>query len=1113
MRSRIRSSLPLIGALVLVTILAAIWFVPDIGVEVGLSALLIGVTAVLLTVRRATARLLTRVGAVDRRVEQNHKRASEWDWRIGERLTAAGIRAVEVPVPATSASTPERTWKTHPLVGRFLETSILDTEYYSAVSGARFQRDEDAAAHYLNIGMEQMHAPSLLVDVHSLPEKLRASMKFGRAEDFVSFWSTDEAAAGPTSDLFDPRCVEDAAARQHPGGPLGWFQSSADDGTCLAVQPENPRSGAVYHQLRQEAVLHHVSVRDSRRLAGPRESTSWDEAREARWRAEASEVVLQEGLTVSVVLPVRDRQSTIAAAIQSVLAQTFDGWELVVVDDGSTDETSEILTGYAEADSRIVIVTLEPSGVSRARNVGLERARGRYVAFLDSDNTWRADYLEMMLKWFRGSGGRAAHAGSRIVRGQGAADVFRAFEGGFDHLRILNHVDMNVLVVERDLALEVGGFDESLRRWVDHDFAIRVARRSPVPLVPIIACDYTHSSDLSDRITVRESDHWQWVVLGKAWVEWPDPTVERVRGRVSVVIPTYNDAEMTLRAAQSVLRDDSWADTEVIVVDNGSNPEVALRLFTGCLGVANLHYRRLPRNLNFAIGSNFGAAAASGELTLFLNNDTLVRRGGLGPLVDRLLRDDVLGVQPVLAYADDTIQTAGTVFPASGALPVHFLAGHALEDSEAAGGLIFSAVTAAAVLLRTRDVVELGGFDPFYVNGMEDVDLCLRMLATNPGKGFAVEPDSVFTHLESKTPGRTRNQTENRRIFLERWATRMPQPESAHFHSCGFEIASIGHDGSPVLAPKIQLARRRGAPRRWGLRIAANAGGRGDGWGDTHFAESLASGLRSLGQQPVTYRHGAHEVDASRFDDVLLALRGLDRVRPHPGKTNVLWVISHPELVTAEELLEYDIVCAASVPWARRMEDLTGKTVHVLLQATDSDRFGPPDRMPPRTGRGVFVGGVHPGRERRTVQDALSLGLPVTVFGPGWEGRVPDDVFGGSYVANDELADVYRRADYVLADHWDDMAADGFIQNRVFDAVAAGARVVSDEVEGLEALFGGAVRTYDTLQTLSEIAGAVEQAFVGDEELRAIATTVAAEHSFLSRARDLVALVESQDLP
>ncbi|CAG9932785.1 glycosyltransferase [Candidatus Nitrotoga arctica] len=97
---------------------------------------------------------------------------------------------------------------------------------------------------------------------------------------------------------------------------------------------------------------------------------------------------------VSIIMPCLNGERHIQATIDSVLVQTFNDFELIVVDNGSTDRTSEILGSVN--DPRLRVLTLPERGVSRARNLGLREARGAFIAFLDSDDTWSAEFLEKM---------------------------------------------------------------------------------------------------------------------------------------------------------------------------------------------------------------------------------------------------------------------------------------------------------------------------------------------------------------------------------------------------------------------------------------------------------------------------------------------------------------------------------------------------------------------------------------------------------------------------------------------------------------------------------------------------------------------------------------------
>jgi glycosyltransferase involved in cell wall biosynthesis len=101
---------------------------------------------------------------------------------------------------------------------------------------------------------------------------------------------------------------------------------------------------------------------------------------------------------VSVIVPTYNRRETIQAAIASVQRQTFADWELIVVDDGSTDDTATLIEG---SDPRLVLIRQKNQGVNGARNTGMLRARGRYIAFLDSDDEWLPHHLELSMAFFR----------------------------------------------------------------------------------------------------------------------------------------------------------------------------------------------------------------------------------------------------------------------------------------------------------------------------------------------------------------------------------------------------------------------------------------------------------------------------------------------------------------------------------------------------------------------------------------------------------------------------------------------------------------------------------------------------------------------------------------
>ncbi|GAA1963098.1 hypothetical protein GCM10009798_23660 [Nocardioides panacihumi] len=589
---------------------------------------------------------------------------------------------------------------------------------------------------------------------------------------------------------------------------------------------------------------------------------------------------------------------------------------------------------------------------------------------------------------------------------------------------------------------------------------------------------------------------------------------------VSVIIPTYDDFVMTFAAVDAVVASDGvdGVGIDCLVWDNGSRPEVAAALDALPLRSGAVRLLRSETNLGFALGNNLALPHARGSVVVFLNNDTTVPPGWLPPLVEALRDTEVLGVQPLLVYPTGAVQSAGVAFPTTGGLPHQLLQGFPAEDAAGIAGQRLHALTGAALTIRYSDAVALRGFDPGYVNGMEDVDLCRRLAELRPGH-FRVLPEQPVVHHESRTPGRYARYLANRELYLERWHGRdEPRDDGALWASAGYRV--MGHEvrrrnpkqerrllvPEPVLVHELRF-RADPRPLRWAIKNPALSGAAGDSWGDTHFADSLAVALRRLGEDVVIDRRGEFERATSRHDDVALLLRGRLPLRPTPEQVTIAWVISHPDRVTLEEVRQYDRVVAASTCWAAERSHEWGVRIDPLLQATDPERFHPDAAVPDTGERLVFIGSTD-GRVRAVVHDAIEAGLDVAVHGSGWDGLLPPDVHRSSYVDNSELAAAYRRAGIVLNDHWTDMRREGFVSNRLFDAVASGARVVTDEIDGLDELFGDSVQVYRSVDDLRRLASLPDpDAVFGDDAARRLlAAKVRREHSFDARAKDLVAI-------
>ncbi len=199
---------------------------------------------------------------------------------------------------------------------------------------------------------------------------------------------------------------------------------------------------------------------------------------------------------VSVIMPTRNRAHVIAEAIASVKAQHFADWELIIVDNGSSDDTVARIAPYL-ADARIRCVSWPTGRESAARNRGLELARGILIAYLDSDNVWYPDFLAAAVDAF------AADPAADLVYGILVSDAHqldraRLLWAPFDRDRLLsgNFIDLNVAVHRKRLVERYGDFDEKLDRLSDWDLILRYTEHAPARAVPVLGALYRVCDDI-----------------------------------------------------------------------------------------------------------------------------------------------------------------------------------------------------------------------------------------------------------------------------------------------------------------------------------------------------------------------------------------------------------------------------------------------------------------------------------------------------------------------------------------------------------------------------------------------------------------------------------------
>lgn len=215
---------------------------------------------------------------------------------------------------------------------------------------------------------------------------------------------------------------------------------------------------------------------------------------------------------VSVIIPNYNYAKYIAKTIDSVLAQTYENIEIIVVDDGSKDKSIEVLKKYGE---KITIIEQKNQGVSLARNNGAEKSTGEYIAFLDADDIWLPEKLErQMQKFFEDEEIGLVHCSMTYIdpNDEVCGQINEGMEGNVAHefLRFTKGVVIgagSTGIVPRKVFEEIGGFDHRLSTAADWDFSYRIATKYKIGFIrqPLVLYRL-HNSNMHSNIKLMEHD-------------------------------------------------------------------------------------------------------------------------------------------------------------------------------------------------------------------------------------------------------------------------------------------------------------------------------------------------------------------------------------------------------------------------------------------------------------------------------------------------------------------------------------------------------------------------------------------------------------------------------
>ncbi len=529
------------------------------------------------------------------------------------------------------------------------------------------------------------------------------------------------------------------------------------------------------------------------------------------------------------------------------------------------------------------------------------------------------------------------------------------------------------------------------------------------------------SSDFSSRFLIHDganADADFWIL------RCSKPKVKKrlpLRASVIMVAPDHPEtAKKTVSALQiNTPRRETW---EVILIAGPSAQKLIPEL-EQAPNIRLVSCNTAPVDLYTAW--NQGATVSRAEFLIFLDNSVVVHPGWMDALLDELETQQETGL-----VGAKTIRIDGSVCNTGLAIgrnlaPVDINPGLGADSPITNERRVCSAVSDQCIAVRRREFLRIGPFDE-QLSTLAAFDLCLRYKSKK--KSIVYNPSCSVQQTKVKKDDPV-GKDKFSRVF-HRNMDQLIQDDFVH-------------------TDRTARSKLSSTPLRFAINICTPSRAFNN-WGDIYYAECLAKYIVRGGHECIVqYQNEWHRENYNI--DVTIHLKGLEKYYPKPWHINIMWMLNHPDLHTKRELERYDALFVSSTSHTRILENTLAIPTFPLLQATDPEHFSPIAGTAKEYDL-VFVGNNHGvGRlaMRKIIADLLPTTHRLAVWGQGWDGLLPADCWKGEFLAWEQLPDIYRRSCIVLNDHQPEMAKNGFLNNRTFDALACGALVISDPVEGM----------------------------------------------------------------
>jgi glycosyltransferase involved in cell wall biosynthesis len=492
----------------------------------------------------------------------------------------------------------------------------------------------------------------------------------------------------------------------------------------------------------------------------------------ARQRIDAG--TLTQKPLLSIIIPVfKIDRRILSACVDSVLAQTYENWELCIADASEAPETTRYLSALAGNDCRIRYKRVTNGGISKNSNAALELAAGEFVIFLDHDDLLAPFALfELAVLLNRNSEIDLVYSDHDYLASSSNVRVNPLFKPDWSpEIMFSANYITHLTAARTSLVDAVGRFNPEMDGAQDWDLFLRLSERtSRISHLPKIlyhwrmhaestarnsgAKTYTRAAQLS-----AIAAHMQRVGI-PAEVESIPNGLLHIRWKrcdellVSVIIPSRDNVGMLGRCLSTLRERTAYKCYEIIIVDTGSEDPGTREFYSNLQGLDNIRiFSDAARPFNYSRANNRGAREARGELLLFLNNDVeITNPEWLDELVGWGTYPPIGIVGAKLLYPNQTIQHAGVVVGLTG-FAGHPFAGCPSVPEGPFGSTFwyrnYLAVTGACLLIRGEVFRELGGFDEEFLLCGSDVEICLR--ARKRGYRVMLNPFAELIHYERQT--------------------------------------------------------------------------------------------------------------------------------------------------------------------------------------------------------------------------------------------------------------------------------------------------------------------------------------------------------------------------